>query len=109
LTGLDRTKDRDRGIEQWMDTWKRKPEPITPTWYLEDAPKFQVFQYDGLTENQLLAKVAQLPRGTPLGWQFWPPGQISAAVTMARQEAVYERVRAAAARNGIVLEQINHP
>jgi hypothetical protein len=38
-----------------------------------------------------------------LQWQFWPAGTISPPVSMEKQEAAYERVRAAVAAHGIVI------
>jgi hypothetical protein len=78
---------------------------MKPTWFLEDNPSFSVLQYEAITGDQLRAKVEQPPRGTELRWQFWQPGQISPPVSMAKQEEVYERLRAVAEKHGIPLEK----
>jgi hypothetical protein len=109
LSGLVRTDSQRREIERWIAQWKAGSAPIKPTWISEDSPTFEILQYRDLTEDQLLAKVAQFPRGTRLRWQFVPPGSILEAVSLATQEAVYERVRADAARHGVVVEKANHP
>jgi hypothetical protein len=72
---------------------------VNPTWFPEDNPTFAVLQYDALTEDQLHAKVAQFLSGAQLRWQFWQPGQISPALSTAKQEAFDERMRAARPRS----------
>ncbi len=109
LSGLLVSRSPIGDIESWIDQWKQGSAPIDPTWYPEDSPTFQVLQYNRLTEDRLVAKLAQFPRGTQFRWQFWPLGQISPPVSMATQEEVYQRVRADAARHGIVVEKVNHP
>ena len=67
-----------------------------------------MLQYDSLTEDQLSAKLAQFPPGTELLWQFWPPGQISPGVSMAKQEEFYDRMRAVAQQHRITLGKANY-
>jgi hypothetical protein len=107
LAELVWTKGTHRQIDGWIK--RRNDALINPNWFPEDSPTFSLLQYDGLNGDQLLAKMAQLPRGTQLRWQFWQPGQISPPVTLAKQESVYERVRVAAEKHGIVLAKANHP
>jgi hypothetical protein len=109
LDALVLTKPQHTQLENWIKWWKQDWTLINPAWYPEDKPTFSVLQYEGLTEDQLRAKVAQLPPGTRLRWQFWPPGQISPPVAMDKQDAVYERVHAAGAQHGVILEKTNHP
>jgi hypothetical protein len=109
LAELVWTQGNIQQIDSWIKQWKLGPALISPTWFPEDNPTFSVLQYDSLTEDQLRAKVAQLPRGIQLRWQFWQPGQISPPVSMAKQEAFYERVRADAEQHGIILGKANHP
>jgi hypothetical protein len=109
LAELVWTKSQKQQIEGWMEQWKQGSALISPRWFPEDAPAFAVLQYDTLTEDQLRAKVAQFPSGMQLRWQFWQPGQISPPVSMAKQEAFYERIRAEAERHGVILEKANHP
>jgi hypothetical protein len=97
------TKGEKQGVENWIRQWKQGSATITSYWFPEDHPAFLVLQYNTLTEDRLAVKMGQFPRGTQLVWQFWKPGQISPPVSMARQEAVYERMRAAAAENGVML------
>jgi hypothetical protein len=107
LAGMVHTKAQVAEIEGWSQQWKGGSASINPTWFPEDSPTFWLLQYDGLTEEQLRAKIAQLPRGMQLEWQFWKAGQISPAVSMEKQEAVYERVRAVAEEHGVVLGKAN--
>jgi hypothetical protein len=51
--------------------------------------------------------VGQLPGEMELQWQFFKPGRISPAVTMEKQEAVYEGVRTVAAEHGIAVGKGN--
>jgi hypothetical protein len=107
LAGMVHAKAQVAEIEGWSQQWKGGSASINPTWFPEDSPTFWLLQYDGLTEEQLRAKIAQLPRGMQLEWQFWKAGQISPAVSMEKQEAVYERVRAVAEEHGVVLGKAN--
>ena len=81
----------------------QEPAIIHSDWFPEEAPYFQVLQYDRLTEDQLLVKLAQFPRGTRFRWQVPPTGSGAA------QEALYERVHSAAGQHGIVLEKASLP
>jgi hypothetical protein len=64
-------------------------------------PTRMVLQYTMIDEEQ--------SRGTQLQFQFWKPGEISPPVSMTAQDAVYERLRLAAAQHGVVLDRVNHP
>jgi len=96
LAGLVFGKGQKDPIEGWKKQWKQGAASINPTWFPEDNPSFSVLQYDAITDDQLRAKVGQLPRGTQLRWQFWQPGQISPPMSLAKQEEVYERLRSVA-------------
>jgi hypothetical protein len=109
LAGLALTTEQRQQIENWIEQWKLGPTLITPIYFPENKPTFSVLQYAALTEDQLRAKLGQFLRGTRLLWQFWPPGEISPPVSMEKQQAIYERVRAAAEKNGVELGQANHP
>ncbi len=107
LAALVYTKDVRQQLEIEIGRWKQ-PAVINAGWS-PARPTFSLLQYRSLTEEQFLAKLALLPRGTQLVWQFWPPGQISPLVTMARQDALYERIRTIAEKNGLTLGKTNHP
>ncbi|HXI42725.1 MAG TPA: hypothetical protein VNH83_22275, partial [Bryobacteraceae bacterium] len=63
LAALVWTQGNVQQIDGWIKQWKQGPALINPTWFPEDNPTFAILQYDGLTEDELRAKVAQLPRG----------------------------------------------
>ena len=109
LEDLVWTNNQHQQIESWIKAWKEGPALIGTSWFPEDRPTFSVLQYGALNEDQLAAKLTQFPRGTQLLWQFWQPGEIAPPVTMAKQEAVYERMRAVAEKHGITLGRANHP
>ena len=109
LAELAADKGSRQRVESWMEQWKKGPALIRTDGYPEEHPTFGVLQYAGLTEDQLLTKVAQFPRGTQVLWQFRQPRQINPPVSLAVQEAVYERVRAAAGQNGVTLEKDTSP
>ena len=90
-------------IENWIKEWNQGPPVINPNWFPEENRTFSVLQYISLTEDQLVAKLAQFPRGTELRWQFWPPGQISPPVSMAVQTEFYERMQLEAEKSGVKL------
>jgi hypothetical protein len=105
LAALVSTKGQGQQIETWIKQWKQAPALINPTWPRDNAPTFSVLQYSSLTEEQLSVKLSQFPRGTQLMWKFWP----SSSVSMAAQEALYERMRSVADKNGVTLGKTNHP
>jgi len=107
LAALAWTISQRQQIESWTRQWEQGSALINPSWSAEDNPTFSVLQYVSLTEEQLRAKLAQFPRGTQVLWQFWQPGQIAPPVSMAKQEAFYERMRAIAEQHGIVLGKAN--
>ena len=109
LAELVWTKGQMQQIEGWVKEWKQGSAMIHASWFPEDNPTFSVLHYVQLSEDQLRAKLGQFPRGTQLRWQFWQPGQISPPVSMAKQEAFYERMRAGAEQHGILLIKVNHP
>lgn len=109
LAELVSTRSQRQQIEDWTKPWKQESLGIHPTWSEDLTPAFSILQYSSLTEDQLRTKLAQLPRGTQLRWQFWPPGQIFPPVSMEVQDAAFERMREVAAKNGATLVKINHP
>lgn len=96
-------------IMGWVKLWNQGPAVIQPTWFPEDNPTFSVLTYSNLSEEQLLAKVAQFPRGMSFTFQFWPPGSIQPPVAMAKQNAFFERLKVIAAQRGIALAKANYP
>lgn len=94
--------ERER-IQQWIDAWKSGPPIVTPNWWGEDAVEFSMLASSGFTEEQIRTKLAHFPSGTRLLWQIWQPGYISSTITMKRQEAEYEAMRAVAEKNGVTL------
>lgn len=96
LAALVSTKAQKQQIDGWIKAWSQTPTVIDPTWFPEDSPTFSVLQYSALTEKQLAAKLVQFPEGTQLQWQFWKPAETVPGITMALQEAAYERVRSVA-------------
>jgi hypothetical protein len=105
LKDLVCTREQAQLIEGWIQQWKLGAATIDSYWVPEDRPTFSILQYTGLTEDQLRIKVAQLPHDIDLQWRFWNSGEPS----LEKQEEVYQRVRADAAANGVVINQTNHP
>jgi len=103
------TRNQHDQIAGWIKQWGQGSAQVNPIWYPEDNPTFSVLQYSGLTEDQLRVKLEQFPSGTQLRWLLWQPGQISPPVSMAKQEAVFERIRSAAAQHGVTLEKVTQP
>jgi hypothetical protein len=96
-------------IEEWAKLWAQGSSMILPNWFPEDQLSFGVFQYSNLNESQFKSKLSQLPRGTKLYFQIYKPGQISPPVTMERQQAVFEALRAHAAQFGVTVEAKSDP
>jgi hypothetical protein len=96
-------------IDATIAEWKAGDATILASCCGEDRQTFSLLQYISLTEDQLRLKLAQLPKGMRLSWQFWPPGQFSRPFPMAKQQAFYERMRTVAEQHGLILEKGNHP
>jgi hypothetical protein len=107
LSELVAGKLQAQSIKQWSDLWQERSPTILTYWFPEDRPTFSILQYDGLTEDQLRIKLSQLAKGSEVVWQFWKIGEISPAVSMEKQDAVYERVRADAALHGVAVTTAN--
>jgi hypothetical protein len=105
-------QDRNQ-IESYLELWKdhpRGPFLISPTFLPDQKPTFSLLQCSpDMTEDQLHTKLAQLPRGTRLIWQFWAPGHIDPPLPMDIQDAAFERIRAVATQHGLTLEKQDHP
>ncbi len=78
---------------------------IQPNWYPEDQLSFGVLQYSNLDEEQLRAKLSQIPSGIKLYFQIWKPGQILPPLSMEKQEQMYESLREHAAEFGVTIEE----
>ncbi|MGJ5817247.1 hypothetical protein [Paludibaculum fermentans] len=109
LASLVLTRQQALQIETWIQDWNRGPAVVTPSWRAGGDIAFSLLQYNSLTPEQLRTKLTQFPSGTHLRWQFWQPGQIQPPVTMQRQDALYETMRAFAANHGVALDPANHP
>jgi hypothetical protein len=96
-------------VATWSKQWTQGQALILPNWYPEDRLNFGVLQYSNLDEQQLRAKLSQLPLGTKLYFQIWKPGQISPPVSMEKQEAVFQALRSHAAQFGVTIEQKSDP
>jgi hypothetical protein len=92
-------------IAGWKSNWNQSPIVITSNWFPEETPTFSVLQYDRLSEEQLLGKLAQLP-GKELRWRFWKTGEISPSVSQERQEKVFNLVRSELASYGRTLGKL---
>lgn len=103
------TAGQRQQVEAWIDDWKSGPPTIRPIWWNAQFVEFSVLASEGLTEEQLKAKLVQFPRGTRVLWELWRPGHINSAITLAQQEAEYETMRALAEKNGIILVKDIHP
>ena len=96
-------------VERWTAEWKAGPLRIDPQWFPEDALTFNVLASVQLTEDQMIAKLAQFPRGTRFVWPMWMPGQIAPQVEMEKQQAVFERMKAVAEEHGLSMAQLIQP
>jgi len=105
LSALVWIKTNQQQIEGMEQQWNGARAVIMPNWMPDQDATFSVLQYNSLTLEQLLAKVMQIPPGMDVQWQFWPARQAS----LEMQDAVYERVRAAAATHGIVINRTSQP
>jgi hypothetical protein len=95
-------------ISQWNKQWEHDG-LILPNWYPEDRLSFGVLQYSNLDEEQFRAKLSQMPQGIQLKFQVWKPGHISPPVSMEKQEAVFQSLRAYAAQFGVAIDEKSEP
>jgi hypothetical protein len=113
LRGLVLTSANRQQIDTLLEPWKHQPFLINPIWAPDwisgQETTFNLLNSSSMTDDQLRAKIAEFPKGTRLAWQFWQPGQITPPVSMAKQEAAYESLRAIAEEHGIALEKANDP
>ncbi|MGD0630621.1 MAG: hypothetical protein ABR987_14915 [Terracidiphilus sp.] len=101
-------QDRSQ-VEGWTAEWKDGPLRLEPQWFPEDSLTFSVLASVELTEDQLIAKLGQFPRGTRFVWPMWKPGQIAPPVTMEKQQAVFERMKSVAEEHGLSMAQLIQP
>jgi len=109
LSELVGSAAQQRQIESWAQQWSQSPATITPNWSPDGSLSFSVLQYVLRNEEQLAAKIGQLPAGMRLIWKFQDFGQFSPPVTMAMQDAAYERLRAVAEKHGVTLGKAGKP
>jgi hypothetical protein len=109
LRELVMTRQDRLQVERWTAEWKAGPLRIDPQWFPEDALTFNVLASVQLTEDQMIAKLAQFPRGTRFVWPMWMPGQIAPQVEMEKQQAVFERMKAVAEEHGLSMAQLIQP
>ena len=96
-------------VQDWLDEWNEGPLKVTPNWMEEDSVEFSLLASSALTEAQMRTKLAEFPQGTRILWQVWQPGYISSTITMKRQEAEYDAMRAVAAEHGVLLVESVSP
>ena len=109
LEALLLTDNERRQIAYSKFDWKKSPLTITPLWNGDLDPTFQLLQYEELSEDQLVAKLSQLPRGTKFDWQMIQADQMPDPVSIATQEAEFEKIRVAAAENGMEILSFTRP
>lgn len=96
-------------ISQWSKQWEQGEALIRPNWYPEDRLSFGVLQYSNLDEEQVRAKLSQMPGGTRLYFQIFKPGQIFPAVSLETQHSVFESLRSYANQFGVIIEEKMEP
>jgi hypothetical protein len=96
-------------VQDWLDEWNEGPLKVTPNWMEENSVEFSLLASSALTEAQMRTKLAQFPSGTQILWQIWQPGSISSSITLKRQEADYEAMRAIAAEHDVSLLEYVSP
>jgi hypothetical protein len=109
LEALLLTDNERRQIGYAKLDWGKSPIAIIPEWSGDREPTFTMLLYLGLTEDQLAAKLSQLPRGTKFFWQMVGPDQMPDPVSKATQEAEFEKLRAVAAANGMEIAEAAQP
>jgi hypothetical protein len=109
LQALLLTENERRQISFAKFDLDKNPITIVPTWNGDREPTFQMLQYLELTENQLAAKLSQLPRGTKFYWQMIQAEQMPDPVSLSTQQAEFEKMRALAAGSGQEITQAAQP
>lgn len=92
-------------IAGWDQQWENGNAVILASWFPDGALRFQVLQYFNLDEEQLRAKLSQLPAGMKLYFQIWQTGQIHPPVSIEKQRTMLERLRSEVAQSGINIEE----
>src|SRR5262249_19113904 len=90
-------------LSHWIDTWESREEAswlLTPSWRPEDQLSFSVLQYHDLDEEQIRAKLSQMPRGSKF---YFPLTAEQRLVSMEKQQAVFQGLRQFAAQFGVTI------
>jgi hypothetical protein len=80
---------------------------IVPYWNPDDQLTFSVLQlhYSGLDEDQIRAKLSQMPKGSKLYFQTYTAQQMGSPVSMEKQQAVLQGLRKYAAQYGVSIDE----
>jgi len=93
-------------LSHWTEEWEEgQPWILDPYWDPEDQLSFSVLQYFHLDEQQIRAKLAQMPRGAKLYFQTYSAEQMGSPVSMEKQQAVLQGLRKYAAQFGVIIEE----
>jgi hypothetical protein len=101
---------RRRDLSHWIEEWEEgQPWILTPYWDPEDRLSFSVLQYLNLDEEQIRAKLSQMPSGSKLYFQTYTAEQMGSPVSMEEQQAVLQGLRKYAAQFGVAIEERPRP
>ena len=84
------------------------PFDFNPNWGPDDQLTFRVLQYSDLDEEQIRAKLSQMPRGAQLYFQTYTAEQGS-PVSLKKQQAVLQGLRKYAGQFGVMIEERPQP
>jgi hypothetical protein len=97
-------------LSNWTEEWEEdQPWIVNPNWGPEDQLTFNVLQYFNLDEEQIRAKLSQMPRGAKLYFQTYSAEQMGSPVSMGKQQAVLQGLRKYAGQFGVTIEERPQP
>ena len=103
------SSQRRMDLSNWTEEWEEgQPWIVNPNWGPDDQLTFSVLQYSDLDEEQIRAKLAQMPRGAQLYFQTYTAEQGS-PVSLKKQQAVLQGLRKYASQFGVTIEERPQP
>lgn len=102
------SRQRRQDLSHWIEEWENSDPAsrlLSPYWGSEEIGLiFTMLQYHDLDEEQLRTKLSQMPRGSTFYFVTHKAEEMSAPVSMEKQQAVFQGLRKYAAQFGVTIE-----
>lgn len=105
LEGMALTKSEKEQVRNMLKELATRPITIEPAWDSNGDVTFSTQHANSLTEDQLIARFGMYPSGTVFVWSSWQATLIPGGMSVALQDAEFDRIRTAAGERGAKLEK----